>query len=232
MRRTLVVFALAVASLTAFACSKTEEPTPVPLSQIPGHGGLTQDTTLKEGPRLVPPEAYIRTYLTLFGGLSPVDTQTALRGADGSALFDTWNDYLSSMGLPDYRVDIPRGTQTNTLMLATFERLGVALCDRSVERDLQGSLPVTSRLIFAFDKTATVDLPAFTSRFDVLHRTFLGYPAALGPAPRTTDFFKLYTDTVALHAAKDAAKSRFTPDEAGWAAVCYGLIRHPEFHLY
>ena len=37
MRRTLVVFALAAASLTAFACSKTEEPTPVPLSQIPGH---------------------------------------------------------------------------------------------------------------------------------------------------------------------------------------------------
>jgi len=136
------------------------------------------------------------------------------------------------MGLPDYRVDMPRGTQTNTLMLATFERLGVALCDRSVERDLQGSLPTTSRLIFAFDKTTPVDLAAFTSRFDVLHRTFLGYPAALGPATRTNDSFKLYTDTVTLHSATDAAKSRFTPDEAGWAAVCYGLVRHPEFHLY
>ena len=49
---------------------------------------------------------------------------------------------------------------------------------------------------------------------------------------RTNDYFKLYTDTVTLHSAKDAAKSRFTPDEAGWAAVCYGLVRHPEFHLY
>ena len=139
--RVLVLVSLGAISAGAFACSKVDEPTPVPLSSIPGHDGLVQDTTLKEGPRMVPPEAYMRTYLRLFGGLSPIAAQTALRGTDGSALFDTWNDYLSSMGLPDYRIDMPRGTQTNTLMLATFERLGVVLCDRAIEKDMQGTPP-------------------------------------------------------------------------------------------
>ncbi len=232
--RVLVLVSLGAISAGAFACSKVDEPTPVPLSSIPGHDGLVQDTTLKEGPRMVPPEAYMRTYLRLFGGLSPIAAQTALRGTDGSALFDTWNDYLSSMGLPDYRIDMPRGTQTNTLMLATFERLGVVLCDRAIEKDMQGTPPpVGQRLIFDFDKpTGPVDLAAFTPRFDVLHRTFLGYPAALGPKNRIADYFKLYTDTVAAHAAPDAAKFRLKPDEAGWAVICYGLIRHPEFQLY
>ena len=23
-----------------------------------------------------------------------------------------------------------------------------------------------------------------------------------------------------------------TPAQNGWASVCYGLVRHPEFHLY
>ena len=232
--RAIVLAILASASALGVACSKVDEPTGVPLSSIPGHEGLAQDTTLKEGPRMVPPEVYIRSYLHIFGGLSPIATQTALRGADGSALFDTWNDYLSSLGLPDYRIDQPRGTQTNTLMLATFERLGVVLCDRALEKDLQGTPPpVGQRLVFDFDKpTGAVDLAAFTPRFDVLHRTFLGYPAALGPANRTADYFKLYQDTVADHAKPDAGKYRFKPDEAGWAAVCYGLVRHPEFHLY
>ena len=232
--RALVLVSLAASSAAFVACSKVDEPTTVPLSSIPGHDGLNEDNTLKEGPRMVPPEAYIRTYLHIFGGLSPIAAQTSLRGADGSALFDTWNDYLSSLGLPDYRVDQPRGTQTNTLMLATFERLGVVLCDRALEKDLQGTPPpVGQRLVYDFDKpTGTVDLTAFAPRFDVLHRTFLGYPAALGPANRTADFFKLYQDTVADHAKPDAGKFRFKPDEAGWAAVCYGLVRHPEFHLY
>ena len=45
-----------------------------------------------------------------------------------------------------------------------------------------------------------------------------------------TRFFKIYTDTVAAHAAKGAPKYSFTPPLAGWATVCYGLVRHPEFH--
>ena len=83
---------------------------------------------------------------------------------------------------------------------------------------------------------AAADLPsppgADDWKFDVLHRTFLGYPVSLAPTDRVNRFFKLYTDVVAAHGAMGAPKSRFTPAEAGWAAMCYGLIRHPEFHLY
>ena len=39
------------------------------------------------------------------------------------------------------------------------------------------------------------------------------------------------TGVVKEHTA-DHVKSRFSPAQSGWAAVCYGLIRHPEFHLY
>jgi hypothetical protein len=180
---------------------------------------------------MVPPEAYIRSYLTLFGGLSPLAAQKALRNKDGSALFDTWNDYLAALGLPDYRVDVPRGTQTNTLMIATFERLGIALCDRALEHDWVAKAPAGQRLIYDFDPpSGTVDQAAFASDFDVLHRTFLGYPAKLAPSDRLPRYFQLYGATVAAHAA--VTGSRFTPAQAGWAAVCYGLIRHPEFQLY
>jgi hypothetical protein len=122
-------------------------------------------------------------------------------------------------------------------MAATFERLGVALCDRALEHDLKapkgGQLPpLSERLIFAFDvPRGPVDAAAFAPRFDVLHRTFLGYPTSLAPPARAARFFQLYRDIVAGH-AKAEPKSRFSPDEAGWAAVCYGLVRHPEFHLY
>lgn len=222
----------AVAMLSLVACNK-DKPREIAVTSIPGHDNVAQDTTKKEGPRLVPPEAYMRTYLSLFGGLSPQEAQAAAKGADGTQLFDSWNEYLSSLGLPDYRIDIPRQTQTNTLMLATFERVGVALCDRAVEKDLQGAAPSPEqRLIFAFDAPADLDLAGFAARFDVLHRTFLGYPAALAPASRLPGFFKLYGDTVDRHTPADAGKSRFSPVQSGWAVVCYGLIRHPEFHLY
>jgi len=225
------IFLLATAIAFAGGCS-APGPGSVPVTDIPGHGNLGEDTSPKEGPRLVPPEAYIRTYIQLFGGLAPADVQTMARGNDGSALFDTWNDYLSSLGLPDYRVDIPRLTQTNTLMLATFERLGIVLCDRAVERDM-GMTPPAKKIIFDFDPPqGTLDQNGFNTRFDVLHRTFLGYPLELGPKGRAEGFFKLYTDTVVRHQMKGAPASRFKPEQAGWAEVCYGLVRHPEFHLY
>jgi hypothetical protein len=200
-------------------------------------GVLAEDTAPKADLRMVPPEVYMRTYLTLFGGLAPLEAQKRARGGDGAALFDTWDDYVSALGFPDYRLDVPRQTQTNALMVATFERLGVALCDRAVEHDLKGPRgaeppPVGERVIFAFDlPRGEVDEAAFAPRFDVLHRTFLGYPAALAPPERAKRFFRLYRDIAAGH-VKAAPKSRFSPAEAGWAAVCYGLVRHPEFHLY
>lgn len=119
-------------------------------------------------------------------------------------------------------------------MMATFERLGVALCDRAVEHDLKRAkpLPVKERLIFAFEMPReALDEAGFAPRFDVLHRTFLGYPASLARAERAPRFYALYRAIVDHH-AENAPKSRFTPEEAGWAAVCYGLVRHPEFNLY
>jgi len=198
---------------------------------------VAQDTSHKEPPRMVPPEVYMRTYLSLFGGLSPLDAQKKARGGDGGNLFDTWNDYIASLGFPDYHVDIPRQTQTNALMVATFERLGVALCDRAVEHDLKGKtpMPLSSRVIFAFDvPKGVLAEPAFAPGYDVLHRTFLGYPSKLAPEGRSARFYALYTDVVKeqTEAMKAGQKLRFTPEEEGWAAVCYALVRHPEFHLY
>lgn len=198
---------------------------------------VLQDTSHKEPPRMVPPEVYMRTYLTLFGGLSPLDAQKKARGGDGSNVFDTWNDYIASLGFPDYHVDIPRQTQTNALMVATFERLGVALCDRAVEHDLKGKtpVPIDSRVIFAFDvPRGALPEAEFAPRYDVLHRTFLGYPGRLAPDGRLKRFYVLYTDVVKDQSAALTAgsKLRFAPEEEGWAAVCYALVRHPEFHLY
>ncbi len=198
------------------------------------HDVVTEDIAPKAALHLVPPEVYMRTYLQLFGGLAPLDLQKRARGKDGSTLFDTWDDYVSALGFPDYRSDIPRQTQTNALMVAAFERLGVALCDRALEHDLKAkpATAVGSRLIFDFDVPQTrLDSAGFAKRFDVLHRTFLGYPAALAPAERGPRFFALYQQIVAEH-VESAPQSRVSPSEAGWAAVCYGLIRHPEFQLY
>jgi hypothetical protein len=200
-------------------------------------GVQAEDSAPKQDLRLVPPEAYMRTYLQLFGGLAPLDVQNRARGNDGGALFDRWDDYVSALGFPDYRLDIPRLTQTNALMMATFERLGIALCDRAVEHDLGATRggrppPMNERVVFAFDPPqGNVDEKAFAERFDVLHRTFLGYPASLAPPERTARFYALYRDIAAGH-PKASPRSRFTPEQAGWAAVCYGLVRHPEFHLY
>jgi hypothetical protein len=233
--------ALALVSLLIAACTQNNNANSnavnsVPVNNLPGHDTVGQDNTDKEGPRMVPPEAYVRTYLQLFGGLSPLDLQARLRGSSGSALFDTWADYLASLGFPDYRSEMPRVTQTNTLMLATFERIGVALCDRAMEHDHPATSPppADQRLIYAFDlpTTNTLDVNGFAQRFDVLHRTFLGYPAAMAPTDRIERFYQLYTDTVARHANPDSGHYALNPVQAGWASVCYGLVRHPEFHLY
>ena len=233
MRRALLVIGLL---LPACAARPPQIVQPGPSTPMVSAGVVPQDSAPKQDLRMVPPEAYMRTYLQLFGGLAPLDVQKRARGGDGGQLFDTWDDYVSALGLPDYRLDIPRQTQTNALMVATFERLGVALCDRAVEHDLQSKgrppPPVGERLVFAFElPQGTVDAAAFAPRFDTLHRTFLGYPASMAPPKRGARFFQLYSDVVANH-AKDEPKSRFSPIEAGWAAVCYGLVRHPEFHLY
>lgn len=149
---------------------------------------------------------------------------------DGT-LFDTWNDYLGALGLADYRLDIPRNGQTSPLMLATFERLGVALCDRAAARDLAAKQPVIDqRIVYGFDLKDTPNDAQFLTAFDVLHRTFLGYPAALAPATRLPRYRGLYDKVVKAHTGKKS--EALTPQQFGWSAVCQGLIRHPEFHFY
>ncbi|HTN82226.1 MAG TPA: hypothetical protein VL242_01005 [Sorangium sp.] len=208
----------------------------VPEQAIPGHTD-PQDDTPKEGPRLVPQEVYLQTYVKLFGDdLTPLQVEALARGADAGNVFDRWADYMSPLGFPDHKLDVNRQTNTNTLMMATFERLGIALCARKAEVELRSSPPpppIAARRVFAFDMTPADPTDAeFAARFDVLHRTFLGYPAALAPTDRAGRFQAVFRDVVRRHAAPGAPTSRFTPQQAGWAAVCYGLVRHPEFIVY
>ena len=116
-----------VVTLTACIGSRTPEVVPsVPVASLPGHDKVVVDTSPKEDLRMVPPEAYVRTYLQLFGGLSPLVVQKKAKGAEGAQLFDAWSDYLATLGFPDDKLDLPRAAQTNALMIATFERLGAA----------------------------------------------------------------------------------------------------------
>jgi hypothetical protein len=213
--------------------ARPTEVVPTPVTAIPGHEVLAQDHAPKEPPRLMPAETLIRSYLALFGGLSPQALQARLRGTTSDNLFDTWGDYLSALGVPDYAVDIPRAPQTNALMLAAFERIGVALCERAVQADLRGAVAVRDRVLFRFELPAPARAltdDEFAARFDVLHRRILAYPAALAPDGRIARFRALYRGAVDRHA--DAGARSFNGPEAGWASVCEGLVRHPEFHLY
>lgn len=226
MRRNALLCALLAACTQRPATSRA----PGAPEVLPGHGDTRVDTSPKEDPRLLPAESYVRSYLAIFGELAPMEAQRALKQTK-SGLFDAWTDYLSALGFPDYRVDLPRGSQTNTLMIASFERLGIALCDAALVRD-QSQTDPAKRAVFDFDLPAdeapsTLAQDRFALLFDRLHRLFLGYPAALAPTDRTSRFFGLYRKTVNGH-----GRTSFKPNEAGWAAICYGLIQHPEFYLY
>lgn len=201
--------------------------TPNPLGSIPGHDFVDEDDSPKRSPRLLPAETYVRTYLALFGGLAPTAVD---KDIDGS-LFDTWNDYLAALGLADHRLDIPRTGQTSPLMLATFERLGVALCDRAAARDLAATQPAANaRIVFAFDRKDAPTADEFRAAFDSLHRTFLGYPLSLAPPSRLARYQGLFDKVSKAHAGKKNEALGAT--QFGWSAVCQGLIRHPEFHYY
>lgn len=212
------------AALGACAAQTLEPSAPQPLA---AHSTATIDTTPKARRRMVPPEVYLRAYLAWFGGLAPLAVQNRARPR---GLFDTWDDYLAALGLPDYRVDLPRQSQSNTLMLATLGRLGEALCARAAEHDLHRRLPLAQRIVFAFDVPAGPETQdEFAARFDVLHRTFLGYPAQLAPPGRVARFHELYAAVAARHAGE---RQPLTADETAWAAVCTALVQHPEAELY
>ena len=184
------------------------------------------DTGNLELRRMMPPEAYLRAYLMWFGGLAPKQVEQRARPG---GLFDNWRDYLAALGLPDYARDMPRQEQTNTLMVATFGRLGEALCVRAAEHDLHAHPPLESRVVFRFDADAQLDQTAFAQRLDQLHRKFLGYPLHLAPPDRLSRFFALYNAVAQRHQGETAPLG---PEEAAWAAVCTALVQHPEAELY
>ena len=223
---TLAVMAGLLGSLAACGAGAI---TPSATTALPAHQTRMLDTTPKERRRMVSPEVYLRAYLGWFGGLVPLDVQNRARP---KGLFDTWDDYLSALGLPDYKTDLPRQTQSNTLMLATLGRLGEALCARAAEHDLHGGkTPIDQRVVFAFDATGEPTDDGFAQGFDVLHRTFLGYPAKLAPGERVARFHALWTEVAARHANTNA-KNSLTAGETAWVAVCTALVEHPEAELY
>jgi hypothetical protein len=204
--------------LAACGASAIKPTAPAPL---PGAQQVALDTTPKERKRMLPPEVYLRAYLGWFGGLAPLDVQNRARPR---GLFDAWDEYLAALGLPDYKIDLPRQGQSNTLMLATLGRLGEALCVRAAEHDLHAKQPA---VLFTFAAHVQT-LEDFVPDFDVLHRTFLGYPVRLAPPDRAHKFFALWTEVAAHHKAKNP----LSPDETAWAAVCTALVQHPEAELY
>lgn len=193
------------------------------VSTMPPHARTVLDASPKASRRAVAAEARLRAYLLWFGDVGP---REAFDRARGDELFDRWSSYLAALGLPDYHVDLPRVSRSNTLMLAALGRIGEALCIRSVERDLRGA-PLADRVIFAFEPQDNMNRAGFAVRFDVLHRTFLGYPAALAPPDRIDRYYALYT-----RVARRAATGKLAPAELGWAAVCAALVQHPEAGLY
>ena len=196
--------------------------TPEPL---PVHAERAIDTSPKARKRVLPPEVYLRNYLAWFGGLAPLAVQ---QQAHGKQLFDTWDDYLAALGLPDYRIDLPRVAQSNTLMLATLGRLGEALCIRAAQHDLRART-LEERVVFAFVPKDPVDDAALRERIDVLHRMFLGYPLALAAPARGERLVALFR---AISGRHQGQKQPLSATETAWAGVCTALVQHPEVELY
>jgi hypothetical protein len=205
------------------ACAGHAEFAPSGPRPLPDHETVLIGS-VRELRRMVPPEAYLRSYLMWFGGLAPKQIEEHPHG-----LFDTWAEYLSALGLPDYRRDQPRQDQTNTLMVTTKGRLAESLCIRAAEHDLHARIPIAERIVFKFELGAPLDLASFTTRLDILHRTFLGYPVRLAPADRSSRFYELYRSIARRH---DGETRPLTADEVAWAGICTALVEHPEATLY
>jgi len=240
--RELAAFTLALALLEC-------RPAPPALvrpveSALPAPAATPRESFVPREPRLVPAEVLIHSYTAIFGDLLPPEIRKNYGAANAEGRYFGWEQHLSALGLPDYPRDLPRVTQTNTVMVAAFEGLAATLCDRAALHDLTPRLrdatlaPELAALVqvkapplFAFDAPpGPITIDAFRPRFDVLHRSFLGYPVDLAPPERVADFHALYTEVEARH--RGGQKSSVPPPVAAWSAVCQGLARHPEFHHY
>ena len=103
---------LVIAMLAACGSAAAPVITAGPPRPLPDHQTIAIDTTPKERRRMLPPEVYLRAYLGWFGGLAPLDVQ---QRAKPKGLFDAWDDYLAALGLPDYRIDVPRQAQSGPM---------------------------------------------------------------------------------------------------------------------
>jgi hypothetical protein len=200
-----------------------------PADDLHAKGSSPVDRSRGEGRRLLPAEVQLRAFTEAFGDLPPAEVEALVRAGDPKS-FDRFRDYLASLGLPDPSDDVPRAEAPNAMLLAVQERLGAALCERSLARER--AIPVDARAIFAFDVAGEPTAADFATRFDLLHRTFLGYPAALAPASRVARFRELFVAVMRTTSARAAARPTVTPVEAAWVAVCHALVRHPEYVTY
>lgn len=194
-------------------------------SELPPTRTIALDRSPKAERRAVPAEVFLRAYMQWFGTSEPRETALRARGDD---LFDHWSQYLAALGLPDYHVDAPRVSKSNAIMLATIGRLGEALCVRTAERELGSNLPVDQRRVFAFDSKPDLSYTEFVPRFDILHRTFLGYPFSLAAQSRGSAFYAMYRRIEQRH----LTGGRLSADRLAWVAVCTALVQHPEAWLY
>lgn len=231
----LLLGAMLAASTACNRSAPPEAPATVDVGSLPGHGYVREDDSPKDGRRLLRAEVYLRSLVRLFGASDPQDLLRRARTVDDT-ISNEWDTYLSALPLPSYEFDTPRARESNALMQADYERLGELLCTYAASTELHAAAPMGARRVFAFDPPAgagAIDAATFAPRFDVLHRLFLAYPAALAPASRAARYLDLYNQVVAAHADPDGGpRSSLAPGEAGWAAVCSALIRHPEFQLY
>jgi hypothetical protein len=209
--------------VTLIGCGAPDTIAPAAPSPLPESHAVVLDQSPKQRRQMVAAEAILRAYLTWFGGLLPSEV---VQRAHGGNLFDQWTYYLAALGLPDYHVDAPRVSQSNTVMLAALGRLAEALCVRSAEHDLHARPPLGARVVFAFEPAENPSRDQFAAGFDVLHLTFLSYPASLAPAGRLDRYYALFRDVAEHH--RDKA---LTAEETGWAAVCTALVQHPEAEL-
>lgn len=230
--RTVAVTSAPAAGTVAVAAAPAAGPVAVaaapgadPVAVAAAPPGSLIAAAAQSSPRMVPPEAFLRAYLAWFGSEGPYDVFLRARGDD---LFDRWPDYLAALGLPEYHVDAPRLTRSNTVLRAAVGRLGEALCARAAQHDLHDHAPADKRMVFAFDVSAAPTRAQFATAFDGLHRTFLGYPSSLAPRHRVDRFFDLYRRI----AADRDPKAALTADETAWVGVCTALVQHPEASVY
>ena len=214
-------------SIVIAACGGAGAITPSEPTALPAHKTRCSTRTPKERRRMVSPEVYLRAYLGWFGGLVPLDVQNRARP---KGLFDAWDDYLvraRPARLQD-RPAAPDPEQHADARDARPARRGAVRARRRARSARRQDAARSARRVRVRCRAATPTTRS-ASGFDVLHRTFLGYPAKLAPGERVAKFHALFTEVAARHAG---AKNPLTADETAWVAVCTALVQHPEAELY